>query len=203
MIRAIIQAIADTLHNVRRFTASGRPDETITDREFFQQYGFSSSPQPGAEGIVINNGNHYIMIATEDRRYRIPIVAGEVCIYTDEGDNILFQRGKQITVTSGNKIVANAANEADVTAPVVNITAATSVTVTSPTVTVNASTQCEISTPLLNLSGDRSALRTLVDDRLLAIFNGHTHPDAQGGNTGTPSQALTEANTCTSKVMGA
>ncbi len=117
MIRTIIQSAVEGV--IKRFTASGRQNETIEDREMFQQYGFTSMPQPGAEGIVIHEGNHYIMIATEDRRYRIPIEAGEVCLYTDEGDFIRLERGKQISITSGNKIVATSTNEVDAFAPVV------------------------------------------------------------------------------------
>ncbi len=105
VIRAIIQSIADVTGQVRRFTASGRPDETITNREMFQDYGFASNPQPGAEGIVINDGNHYIMIATEDRRYRIPLQTGEVALYTDEGDTIKLGRGHQITINTTGTVV--------------------------------------------------------------------------------------------------
>ena len=186
MIRAIIQSAVEGV--IKRFTASARVNETIEDREYMQHYGFTSMPQPGAEGVVIHEGNHYIMVATDDRRYRIPVVAGEVCIYTDEGDSIHFERGKNIVITTGNQVTINAVN---------------SVTVNAPEVSIEAAIECEISTPLLNLSGDRSGLRTLVDDRLLAIFNGHTHPDPEGGNTGVPNQQLSEGNTCTTKVMGA
>lgn len=125
MIRAILQAITDLANNVKRFTASGRPDETITDREIFQQYGFTSSPQPGAEGIVIKEGNHFIMIATDDRRYRIPLVSGEVCIYTDEGDNIHFQRGKNLVITTGNQLTINATSSVTINAPSVLVGGAT------------------------------------------------------------------------------
>ena len=103
MIRAIIQSAVEGV--IKRFTASGRPNETITDREIFQQYGFTSMPQPGAEGVVINEGNHYIMIATEDRRYRIPLQGGEVALYTDEGDTIKLGRGHQITINTTGTIV--------------------------------------------------------------------------------------------------
>ncbi len=108
MIRAIIQSAWEGV--IKRFTASGRPNETITDREIFQHYGFTSMPQDGAEGIVIHEGNHYIMIAEDDRRYRISVEQGEVCIYTDEGDNIHFERGKQLVITSGGQVTVNAPN---------------------------------------------------------------------------------------------
>ncbi len=51
MIRGIIKSVAEGV--IKRFTASGRPDETITNREYFQHYGFSSVPLAGAEAILI------------------------------------------------------------------------------------------------------------------------------------------------------
>ena len=160
MIRGIIQSMVEGV--IKRFTASGRSDETITDREYMQHYGFTSSPLPGAEGIIIKEGNHFMMIASDDRRYRIQMANGEVCIYTDEGDNIHFLRGKKIAITSGAEV--------NVTAPVVNITAATSVSANSPSV----------------ILGDSNAL-ALLTSVFATLYNGHTHPDGSG-NTGVPNQ---------------
>ncbi len=54
MIRGIIQSVFEGV--IKRFTASGRADETITDREYFQHYGFTSRPLAGAEAIIIREG---------------------------------------------------------------------------------------------------------------------------------------------------
>lgn len=157
MIRGIIQAVYEGV--IKRFTASGRSDETITNREYFQHYGFTSRPLAGAEAVIINEGNHFLMIASDDRRYRIALENGEVALYTDEGDKIHLKRDKTIEIVSGNKLVA--------TAPEVNITAETKVTMT---------------TPLLEVSGDITAggnisdsVRSIVEDR--AIYNEHIHPN--------------------------
>lgn len=187
MIRAIIQSIIEGA--IKRFTASGRPGEIITNREYMDHYGITSSPLPGAEGVVIQQGNQYIMIATDDRRYRIPLVNGEVALYTDEGDFIHFQRGRQITVNTGNKLFATCANEADVTAPVVNVT---------------ASTSCQIDSPLINLSGDRAGLRRFIDDRFQALFNDHVHSGCGGSvNSGPPTASLDLGSYATNIVRGA
>lgn len=137
MIRGIIQQVVEGV--IKRFTASGRSDETITDREYCQHYGFTSRPLEGAEAIIINEGNHFVMIASDDRRYRIALEEGEVALYTDEGDHIRFKRGSELYVKSNNKLTATVAYEADITCPLV---------------TVNASQEMIYNTPLLQVSGN-------------------------------------------------
>jgi phage baseplate assembly protein V len=135
MIRARIQQVIEGA--IKRFNALGRANETITDRECFQHYGFTSRPLEGAEAVLIANGNHIVMIAEDDRRYRIAIEAGEVCLYTDEGDHIRFKRGKEIYIQSGNKLTAEIANDVAVTTKRIALTASESITLTSPSVTVD------------------------------------------------------------------
>lgn len=72
-----------------------------------QQYGFSSSPQPGADAVVLfiggNRGNG-VVIATGDRRTRLVNLApGEVALYTDEGDEVKLGRDG-ITIKAAIKL---------------------------------------------------------------------------------------------------
>jgi len=183
MIRGIIQTVFEGV--IKRFSAVGRPGETITDREYFQHYGFTSRPLAGAEGIIIREGNHIVMIASDDRRYRIGLEDGEVALYTDEGDYLHFKRGRIIEVVCGNKIVATAASEAEITAPQVKIAASTRVLLETPLAEISGS---------LSVGGNIAAAGTISDatramnaDR--AIYNDHTHP-ASGGDTGVPNQGM-------------
>ncbi len=108
MVRSIISSVTEGV--VKRFSGSGRSDETFTNREYFQHYGFTSRPLKDAEGILIKDGNNIILIASDDRRYRLQIEDGEVALYTDEGDKIHLKRNKEISISSGGKVVVNAAN---------------------------------------------------------------------------------------------
>ncbi len=195
MIRAIIQSVIEGA--IKRFTASGRPDETITNREYFQHYGFTSRPLAGAEAVIIHEGNHIIMVASDDRRYRIGLDAGEVCLYTDEGDHIRFKRGKEIYIKSGNKLKADITNTVEIN----TITA----TINAQTATVNATTKCQVNSPEINLSGDRAGLRRFIDDRFRELFNAHVHSGVTtgSGNTGVPTQTLEHTSHATDIVRGA
>jgi len=106
MVRSIISSVTEGV--IKRFSGSGRSDETFTNREYFQHYGFTSRPLKDAEGIVIKDGNNIILIASDDRRYRIQVEDGEVALYSDEGDKIHFMRGKVIEITSGAKVTIKA-----------------------------------------------------------------------------------------------
>lgn len=105
MIRGIVNQVKEGL--IKTFSASGRPDETIEEREYFQHYGYTSRPLQGAEIIIINRGNHYIAIASDDRTYRIAVEEGEVALYTDEGDKVHLKRDRKIDITSGAEVQVN------------------------------------------------------------------------------------------------
>ncbi|EBP4586574.1 phage baseplate assembly protein V [Salmonella enterica] len=85
---------------VQRIQAQGIGNESLRSVELFQQYGFTSHPQPGTMGIVLPLGgvsSHSIIIATEHGAYRLKsLKPGEVALYTDEGAKIVLKRGKLI-----------------------------------------------------------------------------------------------------------
>lgn len=157
MIRGIIQSVVEGV--IKRFSAAGRADETITNREYFQHYGFTSRPLSGAEAILIQEDNHIVMIASDDRRYRLGIEAGEVCLYTDEGDHIRFKRNKEIYIKSGNKLLADIDNEVTVNTKMAVINASTSALVKSSAVAIQGD-----SITMSSLSGGGGAAATLRGD---------------------------------------
>lgn len=97
--RCILRAINDT-KGVQLVQAQLMADELHGDMERIQQYGFTGVPLPGAEGVAVfvgGNRDHGLIIAVEDRRYRLKgLAGGEVAMYTDEGDYIKLARGNKI-----------------------------------------------------------------------------------------------------------
>jgi phage baseplate assembly protein V len=88
------------------------------------EYGFTSAPLAGAEAAVIHvlgRRSHPIIIAVDDRRFRVKDLAnGEVCIYDDLGQQVHLTRtgivvngaGNPVTITNTPKLHVDGAIEA-------------------------------------------------------------------------------------------
>lgn len=131
--RGVVNLVNDGL-KVQGVQMTLLADETMQGQRF-QEYGFTSVPKAGAEAIMLSIAgvrSHGVVIATDDGRYRVKnLKAGEVALYTDEGDTIIFKRGGKIAITSGGEV--------DVTAPTVNLTATAAVSIVAPIVSINGS----------------------------------------------------------------
>jgi len=77
-----------------------------------QEYGFTSHPPAGGEAVVVFVGgrrDHGLTVATDDGRYRpTGLEAGEVAVYTDQGDRVIIERGGTVRVTASAKVVLEA-----------------------------------------------------------------------------------------------
>ena len=91
-------------------------DEAQDGVERFQQYGFTGVPLAGAEALVVflgGNRDHGIVLAVDDRRYRIKgLEDGEVALYTheDQGDDkhrVILRKDRKVEV-HGAQILINA-----------------------------------------------------------------------------------------------
>jgi len=117
--RCVLSAIDDTTlaQTVQLQLLEGEVADTV---ERFQQYGFTSVPHSGAEGVMVSVGglrSHGIVVAVEDRRYRLKgLAAGEVAIYDDQGQQVVLKRD-QVLISSTNKIVVHSDAEIDFTGP--------------------------------------------------------------------------------------
>ena len=113
--RAVISRVDDST-KIQMVQLGVLAGETIDDGEHFQGYGFSSFPHPGAEAVVVfpdGDRGHPLVIGVDDRRYRPTNgTAGEVVMYTDEGDEIRLGRGNIATMKSNDiRLGSSAASE--------------------------------------------------------------------------------------------
>lgn len=104
--RAIVRLVDDAA-KVQKAQVTVLAGETKAV-ERFQQYGFTSVPLAGMEGIVVFPGaarEHGVMVAIGDRMFRLKgLQPGEVALYTDEGDRIVLKRGREIEIVAGTKV---------------------------------------------------------------------------------------------------
>lgn len=105
-------------------------DDLLDAIEHLESYGLTAHPLPGYEAFVVSlrgDRGHSVALATPDRRHRKQnLAAGEVALYTDEGDYILLKRGRIVEVFAGTKV--------QVTAPDVEVIASVKVQLTTPLV---------------------------------------------------------------------
>lgn len=105
--RAVVGAASDApmMQTTQVHLCTGEVKDGV---ERFQQYGFTSVPHAGAEGVCLfvgGNRDHGVLIAVDDRRYRLKGLAdGEVALYTDEdqggGHRIVLRRDRKIEISA-------------------------------------------------------------------------------------------------------
>jgi len=122
--RGVLSAIDDT-QQAQSLQLDLLDGETADGIERFQNYGLTSVPFPDAEAVMVSVGglrSHGIVVAVEDRRYRlVGLAAGEVALYDDQGQVAHLTRDG-ILISSPLKVSIHSDAEVDVTAPKVVIT---------------------------------------------------------------------------------
>jgi phage baseplate assembly protein V len=97
-----VVALAKSTGKTQLLQMSLTAGEIKDGMEHLESYGFTSCPHEGAEGLAAFMGgdrSHGVVLVVADRRYRVQALqAGEVAIYTDEGDRIHFKRGRIIDI---------------------------------------------------------------------------------------------------------
>lgn len=108
--RAIVRLVDDA-PGAQEMQIDLLEDESQDGVERLQNYGFTSVPKPDAEAVVGCMGglrSHAIVLAVEDRRFRLTGLAeGEVAIYDDLGNVVKLGRDRiEITAIAELKITA-------------------------------------------------------------------------------------------------
>ena len=175
--RAILSAISDS-GRVQTVQAQLLAGEVQDDVERIQQYGYTSVPLPGAEGVVVfvgGNRDHGLVIATEDRRYRlVGLEGGEVAIYDDLGQKVHLTRNGIVIDGAGLPITIQNAPSATMDIPLVTITGS---------LKVNHSIVAD---------GDVSDQGTKSMAAMRTSYNGHAHVENNvgGGLTNSPNHSM-------------
>lgn len=194
LARGVVTAINDTT-KLQALQVSLLAGEIRDDLERFQEYGFTSVPFPQAEAAVVflgGNRDHGLVIAVDDRRYRLQGLAnGEVAIYTDEADKIYLRRGnkievhtKELAVIAADKVSIatkevdiQATTKVDINTPQLNVAATVAAAVNTPNLTETVTAQKQTTTPAWILAATASAQITtpsLVENAMASVENNST-----------------------------
>jgi phage baseplate assembly protein V len=123
--RCVITLVNDSL-KMQGLQVNLMADVTRDGVERFQEYGFTSYPHAGAEGVMVSvggNQDHGIVIAVDDRRYRLTgMLEGEVALYDDLGKAVHLKRTGIVVDGGGSPVQVTNAPAIDLDSPVVNTT---------------------------------------------------------------------------------
>jgi phage baseplate assembly protein V len=212
--RCVLLATNDA-QGIQKINGQVLAGEILDDIERFQNYGMTSVAPDNSEGVILfplGNREHGICVSIDNRQFRLKNLAkGEVAIYTDEGDKIHFKRGNIIEVVGGSQVkvetaeaiveaenaTVNAATQADITAPIINLTGVVNVAgslnvagaggaPTTMNMTGNISHTGDLATSG-NVSDGTGSMQEIRD-----IYNTHTHNENNnpGGPTNAPNESM-------------
>jgi phage baseplate assembly protein V len=140
--------------------------EQLQDNELMQHYGFTSAPPAGTQIIVLPLGGktaHGVIIATEHGTFRLKgLKSGESALYDDQGQCVHLTRDGIVIKGAGKPI-----------------------TITD-TPKVRIESELEVTGTIKDLCDTTGKTMSSMRE----TYNGHSHPDPQGGDVGTPSEQM-------------
>lgn len=104
--RAIVSAVYDSegIQKLQIETLNGVRDSIPK----FQNYGFTSFPLPGSEGLILSVGSNYedgVCIAIDDKKNRLKnLESGESAMYDHQGQMIKVKKDGTIEISAKNKV---------------------------------------------------------------------------------------------------
>lgn len=109
LISRVVLSRVDDSKKMQLVQLTALDSETRENVERVQNYGFTSVPKPGAEGVAVFVGgyrDHGLVVAVDDRRYRpTGLQAGEVAVYADSGSRVLLKANGDVEITPGSGLV--------------------------------------------------------------------------------------------------
>jgi phage gp45-like len=104
-IRGVVTRIVADAGKLMRCDFSTWGDGSVTDREVLQQYGIQSRPPEGSEVIALHRGNAIIVVASDNRQYRIALEEGDIVIRNSVAETAVKLMGNEIRIEAPTVIV--------------------------------------------------------------------------------------------------
>ncbi|WP_175104390.1 phage baseplate assembly protein V [Pararobbsia alpina] len=162
-------------------------------------WGVAVGPQIGDQVLVIYEHGDFSSGTIVARIFSvaqqaIPVPSGEIWALHSTGSFVKLVTSGDVDVnTAGN---LNAIVAGDMTASVTG-----NASTTAANASVTATGTATVTAPSISLGATGQTLLQFVTSAFVALFNGHTHPDPQGGNSLPPTQQMSGAQ-LTSTVKG-
>ncbi|WP_455820596.1 phage baseplate assembly protein V [Pseudomonas cerasi] len=106
--RAVVRTVTATT-KCQSLQISMAGNESKSDIEHFEPYGFTSSPHTGAEAVAAcfdGDRSHGVVLVVADRRYRIKgLASGEVAFHDDQGQSVTLKRSGIVVDGGGKPII--------------------------------------------------------------------------------------------------
>jgi phage baseplate assembly protein V len=134
-------------------------DEAKVAVERLQNYGFSGHAPRDSEVIVVFVGggrDHGVIVGTDSRDARMTGLAeGEVAVYTDEGDSMVFRRNNTIEFTT-KKLIVKAEDEVTIETKRAVIKAEEKATIEAPDILLKGNVEIDGTLSQAQGGGDSS-----------------------------------------------
>lgn len=183
MVARAVVRLVDSSRRVQALQAGLLAGETRDGLECFEHYGFTSNPLPGMEAAVMFVGGDRssgIVVAIADRQFRLRgLKSGEVALYTDEGDSLVFKRGRTVELTTVHARIS-AVEDITMETKRMIVSATESIDMATAQLTLTASAGATVSTPAFTSCG-------VGEGTSAALFQGTQHTT---GNITTDADAV-------------
>ncbi len=165
-------------------------DEVMDGVEHMEPYGFTSHPLSGAEGVLLNVAGQRgaaVAVCLGNRAFRLKeLKAGEVALYTDEGDKLVFKRDRHVEMTTMHvRIMAD--EDVAVATKRYTVEASEGVVYVTPSLTSRAA---EGGTSAARFEGTMHVTQDVTSDADVQAgavsLRGHVHPENDGGGPTSP-----------------
>jgi phage baseplate assembly protein V len=184
--RVVLTATNDG-HKMQETQVAGLDGEALEGVERFQNYGFTSVPLGGTEGIAIPIGgdrSHMALVAVDDRGTRKGgLAAGEVAVYSETGDFIHLKAGNKME-SKTKELLTDAETKAEIKSPEMSLKGAIAVEAYGGGATTFVLTGDMTIDGNLVVTGNVTVTGDVVAGGI--SLKNHTHPGDSGGTTGKP-----------------
>lgn len=111
--RAVI-AVIDTETTLVTLRARISESEVLDGLEYFEPYGFTTSPPPSSEALLVSLGGrreHTVVVQVASRKYRlVGLESGDVALYNQNGDKFVMKASGETELQIETKVTMTCPN---------------------------------------------------------------------------------------------